>query len=77
MWRGVSWASAERAWPLLRDAVIVITALGLIVFEAVFKAEPRESLIAAYIGLFMSPVFIRSDSRSTSNGDKPAPEPER
>lgn len=44
--------------------MIVVTALGLIIYEAAFYPGPvRESLLLAYSGLLASPVFFRGDKR--------------
>lgn len=56
------------AWPLVRDVIIVIVALGLIVYEAVFyDGQVRQPLIIAYVGLLASPVFLRSDAKDRSD----------
>lgn len=64
------------AWPLLRDVIIVITALGLIVYEAVFyDGEVRQPLLIAYVGLLASPVFLRGDAKDRGDdGAEPQPQ---
>jgi hypothetical protein len=56
------------AWPLIRDIAIVLTALGLIVYEAVFREGPeRQSFLLLYTGMLGLPLVIRRDDRQ-SNG---------
>jgi hypothetical protein len=67
------------AWPLIRDIAIVVTALVLIIFEAVFREGPeRPTLLLLYTGMLGLPAFLRADHRR-SNGQPsdPAPEAER
>lgn len=64
MWEGPNVERLTALWPLVRDVIIVVTALGLIVFEAVFHdGEVRQALIVAYVGLLASPVFLRRDEK--------------
>lgn len=70
----MDWDRLSAAWPLIRDVLIVVTALGLIVFEAVFhKGDARESLLFLYSGLLAAPIFLRADSRR-SNDQPHSPE---
>lgn len=65
------------AWPLVRDVVIVTTALGLIIYEAVFyNGEVRQALLLVYVGLLGSPVFLRKDAKDAGDdGPEPHPRP--
>lgn len=66
MWRGVTWANAERAWPLVRDVAIVVTGLALIIYEAVFREGPeRHGLLLLYTGMLGLPLVIRRDDRQS------------
>jgi hypothetical protein len=65
----VTWERLAAAWPLLRDIVIVATALGLLVYEVRWGGARQQVLIAA-TGLLVSPVFLRRDEK-----DQPEPKP--
>lgn len=61
------------AWPLLRDIAIVLTALLLIVWEAVFRNGPeRPTFLLLYTGMLGLPAVIRADQRR-SNGQPSEP----
>lgn len=73
----MDWDRLSERWPLLRDVLIVVTALGLIVFEAVLYGGPvRQSLLLLYSGLLATPIFLRADNRR-SNGQPHTPEEAR
>jgi hypothetical protein len=59
------------AWPLLRDAAIVLTALGLLCFEV--AGEARQEVLLACTGLLLSPVFFRKDERDHRDREEPDP----
>lgn len=63
------------AWPLLRDVAIVVTALVLIIWEAVFRNGPeRPTLLLLYTGMLGLPAFLRADSRLNGKKDgQPTP----
>jgi len=64
----VDWDRLSERWPLIRDVMIVCTALGLIVYEAVLYGGPvRESLLLLYSGLLATPIFLRADNRRSSD----------
>lgn len=76
MWRSPSPDRLAALWPLVRDVIIVVTALGLLAFEAMFHSgDVREPLVLAYVGLLATPVFLRGDAKDRSNGNQPAPPP--
>ena len=59
----------------MRDIAIVVTALVLIIFEAVFRAGPeRPTLLLLYTGMLGLPAFLRADQRR-SNGHPSDPGP--
>jgi hypothetical protein len=64
------WAAA---WPFLRDAAIVITALGMFVFEVI--GEARQEVLLACTGLLLSPVFLRGDAKDRKDREEPDPKP--
>lgn len=66
------------AWPLLRDVAIVVTALVLIIWEAVFRNGPeRPTLLLLYTGMLGLPAFLRADQRRNGQPTEPPAEVER
>lgn len=60
------------AWRLVRDVVLFGTGLGLIVYEAVFKAGTIDyGMLPVYAGMVGLPVFFRTDEK---RHDQPEPE---
>ena len=69
----MDWDRLTAAWPLLRDVTIVLTALVLIVHEAVFHEGPeRTGLLLLFTGMLGLPAFLRADARR-SNGQQQSP----
>lgn len=56
------WGSFARAWPLLRDPLIVLTALGLIAVEAKGGVSHPERL-TAYLAMLGLPLVLRRDQK--------------
>lgn len=61
-------------WATLRDISLFTTGLGLIVFEAVFRAGPeRPTLLLLYAGMVGLPAFLRSDERAADREEEHTP----
>lgn len=72
----MDWDRLTARWPLVRDVTIVVTALGLIVYEAAFyDGQERPTLLLLYTGMLGLPAFLRADARR-SNGQPQSPPPE-
>jgi hypothetical protein len=57
-----------------RDALLFLTGLGLIVYEATIHAGPeRWGLLMVYAGMVGLPVFIRADQKAPT---PPSPAPQ-
>jgi hypothetical protein len=69
----VTWERLAAAWPLIRDVLCVVVALGGLVFEATRSGDVRPELVLAWVGLLGSPVFLRKDEKD--KGDRPEPTP--
>lgn len=72
----MSWDKLAAAWPLLRDVLCVVVALGGLVYEATRPVKSPE-MILAWVGLLGTPLFVRKDEkdRTDANGTPPGPQP--